>query len=244
MSVDVNSAGEHRSPPGGRALFDGFPYIVTRIGRTPLRHVAVLPADWSRQHLVEVAQRQALANRLDTCLCFGPGDALFIAADGEEAVSGDLPWGVPVADRLELPVELPTSPELQARRAALALFVERHRSSGYLVGDGLEGGRRATTEDRERLSGQNENGIPRGLVRCTGCGSFKGDYLALGGEGSGDRSPRVVLVCCRCQNHNRCARCESRLAEQRLSAYYYDEAGKTVVYVAAYVALGHRCPDR
>jgi len=36
--------------------FEGFPYLVTRVGRTPLRHIALLPAEWS-------FDRQAEADR-------------------------------------------------------------------------------------------------------------------------------------------------------------------------------------
>ena len=105
----------------------------------------------------------------------------------------------------------------------------------------MEGGRRASPDEVDRLSGRDEAGIPRGLRRCRECGAFRGDYLALDGEGNGDRAPRVVSVHCRCENHNRCARCGSPLSERRLSAYFLDEPSLSVLYVAAYAALGHRC---
>jgi hypothetical protein len=94
----------------------------------------------------------------------------------------------------------------------------------------------------ERLSGHDDEGIPRGLRRCGGCAGFHGDYLAVRGEGNGDMTPRVILVRCRCGNHNRCARCGETLAEWRLSAYHFAEADRAVRYAAAYMALGHRCP--
>jgi hypothetical protein len=125
--------------------------------------------------------------------------------------------------------------------AALQAFARRHPGDGYLVGDGLEGGRRATHEDVKRLSGRDASGIPEGLHRCAGCGDFLGDYLAVRGEGNGDRTPRVVPVHCRCDNHNRCARCGGNLAPWRLSGYHFAEADRAVRYAAAYMALGHRC---
>jgi hypothetical protein len=134
-----------------------------------------------------------------------------------------------------------STPELLARQAALEAFARRNRSSGYLVGDGLEGGRRATPLQVKRLSGRDEDGIPRGLRRCARCGAFRGDYLAVRGEGNGDRTPRVVPVHCRCENHNRCARCGEPLAEWRLSSYFFAEADRAVRYLAAYAGLGHRC---
>jgi hypothetical protein len=221
--------------------FDGFPYLVTRIGHTPLRHIALLPADWPPERLLEIGRRQVLANRLDTGLCLGRAAAVYLDADGVERSSTILPWGVPLMDRLELPEAIPVTPELTARRARLEEFVERHRCKGYLVGDGLGGGRQASEEDLRRLAGRDEQGVPRGLILCKVCGSFRGEYLAPWGEFDGVRAPAVVSVHCICQNHNRCARCGRTLAPRRLSAYScrYPRAG--VVYLAAYAGLGHRC---
>ena len=228
-------------PDAPTEAFDGFPYLVTRIGRTPLRHVALLPADWSRAHLLEVARRQALANQLETCLCHGPADAVYVTVHGSWSAGGVLPWGLPVVDGLEVSEPVPPTRELRARRARLKAFARRHKGSGYLVGDGLEGRRRAGADDVTRLSGRDETGIPRGLRRCCECGLFRGDYLALDGEGNGDPTPRVVSIHCRCENHNRCARCGSLLSDRRLSAYFFDEPSLSVRYVAAHAALGHRC---
>jgi hypothetical protein len=221
--------------------FDGFPYLVTRIGRTPLRHVVLLPADWSRGHLLEVARQQAIANQLETCLCQGPADAVYVTVHGSWSAGNVLPWGLPVVDGLEVSEPVPPTRELRARRTRLKAFAARHKGSGYLVGDGMEGGRRASPDEVDRLSGRDEAGIPRGLRRCRECGVFRGDFLALEGEGSGDRTPRVVPVHCRCENHNRCARCGSLLSHRRLSAYFFDEPSLSVRYLAAHAALGHRC---
>jgi ribosomal protein S14 len=228
--------------PGGFAPeFDGFPYLVTRIGRTPLRHIALLPAEWSFDRQAEAVRRQVRANRLDTCLCLGPASAVFVDAHGTEFAASPLCWGIPVIGSIALPEPLASTPELLARQAALEAFARRGRSSGYLVGDGLEGGRRATPEEVKRLSGRDEDGIPRGLRRCARCGEFRGDYLAVRGEGNGDRTPRVVPVHCHCENHNRCARCGEPLAGWRLSSYFFAEADRAVRYLAAYAALSHRC---
>jgi hypothetical protein len=228
--------------PNLRLPFDGFPYLVTRIGRTTLQHIALLPADWSRDRLVEAVRRQVAANRLDTCLCLGPAEAVYVAADGSESTSSELPWGMPALGAIATAEPLEGTPELRARWADLQAFARRHPGDGYLVGDGLEGGRRASHEDVKLLSGRDANGIPAGLYRCAGCGDFRGDYLAVRGEGNGDRTPRVVPVHCRCDNHNRCARCGGNLAPWRLSAYHFAEADRAVRYAAAYMALGHRCP--
>jgi hypothetical protein len=221
--------------------FEGFPYLVTRVGRTPLRHIALLSAEWSFDCQAEAVRRQVRANRLDTCLCLGPASAVFVDADGAEFAGSPLCRGIPVIGAIALPEPLASTPELVARQAALEVFARRGRAAGYLVGDGLEGGRRATPGEVKRLSGRDEDGIPRGLRRCAGCGAFRGGYLAVRGEGNGDRTPRVVPVHCRCENHNRCARCGEPLAEWRLSSYFFAEADRAVRYLAAYAGLGHRC---
>ena len=237
----MTASGATGAAVGHPPPFDGFPYLVTRIGHTPLRHVTLLPAEWSIDRQVEAVRRQARANRLDTCLCLGQTSAVFVGAAGNEIAASSLPWGMPVIDALALPEPLASTPEFLARQASLEAFVRRNPATGYLVGDGLEGGRRATPGEVKRLSGRDDDGIPRGLRRCDGCGAFRGDYLAVLGEGNGDRTPRVVPVHCRCENHNRCARCDGPLAEWRLSSYFFAEPDRAVRYLAAYAGLGHRC---
>jgi hypothetical protein len=223
--------------------FDGYPYLVTRIGHSALRHMAVLPADWPRWRLLDLARRQAEANRLETCLCIGPSEAVFFTPDGTASDSGIIPTGIPVVDRLVLIEPVPQTDEVAARRLDLHAHAERlSPKSGYLVGDGLQGGRPAARADIDRLSGQEADGVPKGLSRCTTCRLFAGDYLALNGAGD-HRTPRVLQVHCRCENHNRCAGCGETLADRRLSAYQYDEANRQVGYLAAYSAFSHRCQD-
>jgi hypothetical protein len=152
-----------------------------------------------------------------------------------------LPTGLPVTDRLVLAESFPETAELAGRRARLAAFAETYRGKGYIVGDGLEGGRPAGPDDVERLSIRGADGVPAGLHRCSSCSRFAGDYLALKGEGNRDLTPRVIEVHCRCSNHNRCAGCGAPLAASRLSAYFWDEVEGKVWYRAAYAAFSHRC---
>jgi len=75
----MTSTANGRVVPGqlesfGVPPFDGYPYLVTRIGHSALRHLALLPADWSRERLVDLARRQRDANRLDTCVVLGRHD--------------------------------------------------------------------------------------------------------------------------------------------------------------------------
>ncbi|MGA2513505.1 MAG: hypothetical protein ABSG37_07785 [Candidatus Limnocylindrales bacterium] len=193
--------------------FDDYPFLVTRIGHTPLRHIALLPADWPRDRLFRLARRQVAANRLDTCLCLGPHEAIYIAAHGRARAAAIPPTGLPVLDRLALAEEIPATPELLERKAGLEAWARRHRGRGYIVGDGLEGG----------------------------CRRLKGEYLWVRDEGNVEPARRVVAVHCRCQNRNRCARCGKPLAARRLSAYEYDEFRGRVTYWAAYCGLSHLC---
>jgi len=224
--------------------FDGYPYLVTRIGHSALRHVAVLPQEWPEERLIDLARRQASANRLDTCLVLAPTTTVYLTADGAEARDNLVPTGLPVVERLRLAARLPRTPEIADRRARLRAFAAAQTGPGYIVGDGLESGRPATREDLIRLVGLDACDPHPGLVRCDTCRELAGDFLATNGEGNGDVTPRVVRVHCRCENHNRCARCGEPLAERRLSAYHFAEDRQSVCYVAAYCAFSHRCPRK
>jgi hypothetical protein len=234
----MTSTANGRVVPGqldsfGVPPFDGYPYLVTRIGHSPLRHILVLPADWTRERLVDLARRQRDANRLDTCLAVGRRDGLYLAADDTEWQSDHMPYGSPVSDRLRPADSVPETAELADRRARLAAFVDANRGPRYLVGDGLEDGRPADPDDIDRLSSPGIDGLPAGLRRCPTCAQLAGDYLAVKGEGNGDPTPRVIEVHCACANHNRCVWCGKPLAASRLSAYSYDDDRK-VWYRAAY----------
>jgi hypothetical protein len=221
--------------------FDGYPYLVTRIGHRALRHMAVLPTDWSRARLIDLARGQAQANRFETCLCLGPSEAIYFRPDGISDVALFIPTGLPVGERLALIESFPPTEEVESRRRDLRAHADRLMPGGYIVGDGLEGGRHATPEEIDRLTPDERDGVPCGLTRCTTCGWFAGECLALNGEGDGDLTPRVIRVHCLCENHNRCAGCGESLAKWRLSAYHFDESEGGVRYAAAYMAFSHRC---
>lgn len=103
----------------GPPPFDGYPYLVARIGRTALRHFSVLPAEWSRDRLVDLLCRQAEANQLETCLCLGPIDAVYVKPPGLPTPAPHIPTGIPVLDRLVVADPLPDSADLARRHAAL-----------------------------------------------------------------------------------------------------------------------------
>ena len=224
-------AGSTILPP----LFEGYPYLVSRIGRSALRHIALVPADWPRERIVATAQAQAEANRFETVACFGPEDAVYVAFDGARTWEGPTPTGTYVIERLRLPEALPETTELTARRARLQAFDRAKRTGRYFVGDGTDRGELASGEDRARLSGRGPDGLPTGLRRCPRCRKAAGDYLRGGLE--------LVRIYCACENHNRCARCLTPLAGRRLSAWFWDDEDGHAWHLAAYAAFSHRCPD-
>jgi hypothetical protein len=54
----------------------------------------------------------------------------------------------------------------------------------------------------------------------------------------------IVTVHCRCDNHNRCARCGETLADNRLSSFFYDEERREIWFTPGFCAFSHRCPGR
>jgi hypothetical protein len=215
--------------------FDGYPYLVTPLG-PGLCHYIVLPGDLGIDELVHLARRQHAANRLRTCLVLGPATAVHLADEGETL--GEVPWcNIPVSDGLMGPEEFPPTVDLRERQQRLRAFIAEGPASWTVI-DSMPG-RPATAEELVRLSGTDLDGVPVGLVRCTVCTAYRGECL-----GSTQQPYLVVRVFCRCENHNRCARCLHRLYEHRLDGCYYDEGERTVIHVPAFGGLSHRCPSR
>ena len=218
-------------------VFDGYPYLVTALVGG-LYHFIVLPGDLGRAELVSLARRQHSANRLRTCLAFGPDAAMYISDDGETV--GEVPRCTdPISDRLLGPERFLATLEFRDRQERLRAFIaesQARSAGGYLI-DRMRG-RTATTEDLVRLSGTDSDGVPVGLARCTVCTAYRGEYLPSHQPGL------VVRVFCRCENHNRCARCFHALHEHRLGAAYYDERRAGVWHVPAFSGLNHVCPQR
>jgi len=247
------SAADRRAEVTLPEPFGGYPYLVTQIGLIAMYHMAVLPADWPRGRLFDLARSQAKANRLiKTSLCIGPSETVSFTPDGEADDSTIYALGCLVVERLALAEPVPQTDEVAARRLDLHAHAKRlNPPSGYQVGDGLQGGRPAAPADIDRLSRREADDIPKGLSRCTTCQVFAGDYLiedpvhlrALYEVRDKRFLPRVVRVHCRCENHNRCAGCGETLADRRLSAYQYDEASRGLRYLSAYSAFSHRCED-
>jgi hypothetical protein len=218
-----------------RRPFNGYRYLVSRIGFSALRHIALMPAERSCERVIGLARAHAEANRLETAACFGPDDAVYVGTDGRATTTGPTPSGLLVVERLRLAESLIATDELVARRASCSLFAEGLVNGGYMVGDGVEAGELASPAELRRLTGRGGDGLPRGLRPCPDCGEPVGDYLRGGTE--------FVRCWCACENHNRCASCSQPLADHRLSGWFYDTEDGQAWYLAAYAAFNHRCPD-
>lgn len=219
--------------------FDGYPYLVTLVVKG-LYHAALLPAQDSYEVLRDVTRRQVAANRLQSCVVIDSSTALYVHLDGSERRSSNLPRGaVVVTGRLRLCREMVESAELGGRRARLDAFIHRHTPGGYLLGDASKGGRPATADERVALEGKRDDGVPRGLDRCSMCGWWRGYCL--------DPDPRwlglVMKADCLCDNDTVCARCTRPLAKWRLNSNYYNETDGKIWHVPAFCAFSHQCPD-
>jgi hypothetical protein len=220
-------------------LFEGFPYLVTRVVPA-MYHVILVPADASELELVLLARMQWRANRLETCLVTGVDRAWFISADGRDELAQTPPRGGTLVTGLLKSSRLwADTAELQARQCHLDAIAEAHRrKGGYIFGDLTKGGRDATADDVGRLAGTGLEGRPRGLARCPTCGDWRGRCL--------DPSPnfvcKVMTVHCRCQNDNRCVACGGFLDQRKLNANYYNPRDGQIWHVPGFSGFKHRCP--
>jgi hypothetical protein len=235
MSKPTSTWREPVRHPTPAEPFGGYPYLVTRIGTSALRHLLLVPADWPREKITALAREQADANRIETAACFAADDAVYVSLDGTRTWPGPTPVGIPVTGRLQPVAPITASAELDQRRTELERYVRATAPAGYLVGDGGERGEWARADDRVRLGGRQADGLPRGLRRCARCRGAAGDYLRGGAE--------IVRLWCACENHNLCARCQTPLGNHRLSAWFWSDDDDQAWYLAGYAAFGHRCPD-
>lgn len=234
-----------------------YPYMVVRLVDC-LFHVTVLPGDLDHADLWGITKAQAAANRLDTCLLLSEHEVLWFDQAGAERVSDAVPFpmfahwsSAAITGRLKTAVPLPSTLELERRKAILqAATTEYPRQRAellkrrgmvppgdYLVGDLTKGGRDATPAELEALSGRQSSGVPMGLAQCSDCGAWKGECLDPSPEFSG----KVMRVCCRCENANRCAACGETLYRFRLNANLYDVRAGAVVHVPGFSGLSHQC---
>ncbi len=223
--------------------FLGFPYLVTRIAPS-LYHINLLPLDerYGFHRLLDIARRQVHANRLRACLVLDEQTSLFFE-DGRETPSARIPFGGYIEHgKLVLCELLPVTEDLALRGEALEKFAQFIKSSEedvYVLGDLTKGGRRPTEEENHSLSGSQENGVPRGLVRCPECREWCGECFDTNNPGL------VVRVSCPCCNDTCCSGCGRTFGDRRLESNYYSEGDGKIWHVPAFEALTHHCsgPD-
>ncbi len=225
----------------GVRTFSGFSYLMTHIVRS-FYHFILLPSSWSKDMMFEMARLQVQRNRLDTYLLLSVEEIVYFPPYGEHQFI-QTPPGCSIfwADKLQPAYEITQVPDLQERKARLNILIERIKSAGgYVFGDVTKGGRRPTPEEVKELNGLQENGVPKGLVKCPNCGFYRGTCIDTKGFSKG----LVVKVHCLCENDNLCARCGQLMYEYKLNANFFDEKDKVIWHVPGFSAFLHKCPDR
>jgi hypothetical protein len=225
------------SPIETLPYLDAFPYLATRLVPAGY-HYNLLPEDLPVEDLLDIARRQARANRLPLALVLAPDEAWHLDdAVGPPRRGPVIPHGGCVLRGKLWLVDAASMRVAPGRLARLEADVKRQNKGGFLMGDLTKGGHLASPAERRRLAGVNAHGVPVGLVPCAACGEWHGEAL--------DPSPRlrglVVPVHCRCENHNRCARCGRPLADRRLNGNHYDETDGNIWHMPGFTALSHEC---
>lgn len=220
-----------------------FPYVITRIAPA-FYHMMVVPKI-SVDQLMKIASSQELLNGLQTCLILDENEAVYIA-DGKKSARTNIPsGGVVIADKLQPCFALGAFHDddqtYQSRVEIVRKSLNNQPFNGYMFGDLSKGGRTATAEELERLSGPNPvfRGVPSGLHLCTRCYMFRGTCLDPNEQFRG----QVMVVHCHCDNDNRCARCLTHFYEYKLNANYYEPRDGSIWHVPGFSALTHACID-
>ena len=224
--------------PRGGIVFEGFPYLVTRI--VPgLHHIILLPRGGTAVEYLGFARLQSEYNRLPTCLAVSTDRCVYFPADGNPYASANLPRaGTIVSEALKPVVPVPRSAELSIRRMRLVRIEEgQYRGPGTTImfGDLTKGGRPPSPEEENRLAGTHADGVPKGLLPCLSCGEWRGECFDTLNTGL------VVRVHCTCENDNRCARCGGLLSDRKLNANFFYPVDLTIWHVPGFAALEHPC---
>jgi hypothetical protein len=228
------------SPPIGLSLllpgFADTPYLSTRI-EPDLHHILLLPRRWPLYSQLNVAFRQAEANRLPTYFVITPDTCLWMQPDGSVLPARAEARDVAVTlGKLAACEVMPNDADLVAREQRLRQFIQQQ--GGRTIGcDPARGGCVPSAEEAEAYRGQGEEGLPRGLERCPECGEWRGACL----DPRRPLDPLLLPVCCPCDNDNYCAWCGEPLFERRLQCNWYDEEDRGLHYVPGFHALDHVC---
>jgi hypothetical protein len=127
--------------------------------------------------------------------------------------------------------------ELRSRQARLDRIVDDQRRRGGYIVNVSKDSRNATADEVERLRGTSRDGVPNGLRLCRQCHEYHGECL----NSTEASSHLLVRVHCRCENHNRCARCAALLYERKLNASFYNPDDRRIWSVPGFCGLDHDC---
>jgi hypothetical protein len=236
-SVEKDNAGVLRYVPYDLPLFDGFPYLSTRLSPA-FYHITLLPQDKPETFLWTLAASQTYLNCLRACLVLDYASCHYFDENGRSTSSKEPPRGRTVAfGKLRPFREFVITTDWATRRDNLRNFAGNPQT--YLLGDLTKGGHSATPEEARRLAGKQEDGVPVGLVRCPRCSQWKGGCL----DPSPNFENQVMTVHCLCDNNNLCAGCGHWLHDRKLNANYFNEADGMIWHVPGFCAFGHQCAE-
>lgn len=230
------------SYPSYPVFSEDYPYIVTRV--VPgFYHVIPVPAELPEADLLVLAERQVVANKLQTCLVMAEDRGAYFQprSTTPPVITNKIPRGnLGIADKLRGVPEVFYNPRCTERIAEMEqAFKARISSVGsaqIVMGDLSKGNRQATPEELQRLKGFRDR-IPVGLELCETCGQYRGECL--------DPSPHfagtIATVHCDCENDNLCAFCEKPLADSRLGANIFNTEDGHIWHLPGFAAFGHVC---
>jgi len=219
-----------------------WPYIITKLAPT-IYNLTVIPNIQDHEKLIELVFGQLKTNGLESCFVFCEKQSIYLK-DKTASISEDRPsGGIILSNKLLLSIELEkyidSDPTYKKRCNKLKKYCEAETDNGYLLGDLTKGGRDATKDEIDELSGENLNhkGVPKGLKLCSTCNMFKGVCL----DPSENFKNQIMTVYCDCDNHNRCAKCLELFYSKKLYSNYYDPKDNVIWHVPGFRALSHEC---
>ena len=220
---------------GELPIFDGFPYLVSKIVPV-MYHINLLPDDLSKSRLYELASYQAMMNDFEACLVISESLCVYFYPDGKRAIHEFPPQGgIIITGRLKTRIrEIPSTDE---RVSKLEMYSKDRNPGGLLHGDLTKGGRDATPKELSELSGVNEENVPFGLKRCPICGEWRGECLDPSPQFEG----KIMRVHCICDNNNRCAVCGELLAVRKLNGNEFNERDGQIWHLPGFTGLKHKC---
>lgn len=235
--MEKDNSGVLRDVPCYLQLFDGFPYLSTRLSPA-FYHITLLPQDRPDTSLWTLAASQTYLNCLPACLVLDYDSCHYFDENGHSIRSNEPPRGRIVAfGQLRLFREFVITTDWATRRNKLRNFAGNPQT--YLLRDLTEGGHSAAAKEARRLAEKQENWVPLGLVRCPRCSQWKGASLGP----SPNFEDQVMPVYCLCGNNNLCAGSRRWLHGHTFNANYFIEADGKIWHVPGFSAFGHQCAE-